>query len=59
MDKMNKWQDPFKKNDVCLCSNNQGLFIPNRQLSFIIAALLMMIFAVFMTGYFLGKKKVV
>ena len=56
---MNKWQDPVKKNDGCLCSHNQGLFIPNRQLSFIVATFLLIIFAVFMTGYFLGKKIVV
>lgn len=53
---MNKWQDIGKKNDDCLCSNNQGLFIPNRQLSFIIAIMLFILFGVFMTGYFLGKK---
>jgi sporulation related protein len=56
---MSKWEDSFKKtipngNDV----NNQmnGLFIPNRQLSIVVAGLLFLFFAVFITGYFLGKR---
>ena len=57
---MNKWEDSFKKNEPeCYCSSNQGLFVPNRQLSFIVAGLLFLSFCVFMTGYFLGKKNVV
>jgi hypothetical protein len=36
-----------------------GLFIPSRQLSFIVAGLLFLSFFIFMTGYFLGKKNVV
>lgn len=63
---MNKWEDSFKKmsgennsNKLCHCSDNQGLFIPNRQLSVIVATILLLAFFVFMTGYFLGKKKVV
>jgi cell division protein FtsN len=45
---MNKWEN-----------NDQGLFIPNRQLSFIVALLLLLAFSLFMIGYFLGKKKAV
>src|SRR5690242_19151110 len=62
---MSKWEDSFKKtveyndNKGCHCSGNQGLFVPNRQLSFVVALLLLVSFAVFMTGYFLGKKKAV
>lgn len=57
---MNKWEDSFKKNEaMCRCSNNQGLFVPNRQLSLIVAGLLFFAFCIFMTGYFLGKKNVV
>ncbi|HLC06758.1 MAG TPA: SPOR domain-containing protein [Candidatus Babeliales bacterium] len=58
---MNKWEDSFKKTNeqACHCSNNQGLFVPNRQLSFIVAGLLFISFCIFMTGYFLGKKNVV
>ena len=69
---INKWEDPFKKNDPtsprggyegqrpsCYCSSNHGLFIASRQLSFIIAGLLFLTFFIFMTGYFLGKKSIV
>jgi hypothetical protein len=62
---MNKWEDSFKKtlsenngNKICLCSSDQGLFVPNRQLSFIVALLLLLAFSIFMVGYFLGKKKI-
>lgn len=60
---MSKWEDSFKKtiqygdeNNPCRCMSNQGLFIPNRQLSAIIAALLFVLFCIFISGYFLGKK---
>jgi hypothetical protein len=50
---MNKWEDSFKKID------DPGLFIPNRQLSVVVAILLLLAFSLFMTGYFLGKRKAV
>ncbi len=63
---MNKWEDSFKKisienngTQMCHCSDSHGLFIPNRQLSAIVAVILLLAFSIFMTGYFLGKKKVV
>src|SRR5438309_2183421 len=63
---MNKWEDSFKKtssenngNKMCHCSNDQGLFVPNRQLSVVVALLLLLAFSIFMAGYFLGKKKAV
>jgi hypothetical protein len=56
---MNKWENSSKHNDQCHCTNSQGLFIPGRQLSFVVAGLLFLFFFVFMTGYFLGKKNVV
>ena len=63
---MSKWEDSFRKTSVenngstiCHCSENQGLFVPNRQLSFVIALLLLLAFSIFMTGYFLGKRKAV
>jgi len=57
---MNKWEDSFKRSEPsCYCSSNQGLFVPNRQLSLIVAGLLFLGFCTFMTGYFLGKKNVV
>lgn len=56
---MNKWEDSFKRSEPsCYCSSNQGLFVPNRQLSLIVAVLLFLGFCTFMTGYFLGKKNV-
>ena len=63
---MNKWEDSFKKmsiesgnNKMCNCSDNQGLFVPNRQLSLVVAIILLLAFFIFMTGYFLGKRKAV
>jgi hypothetical protein len=60
---MNKWEDSFKSNvsneQGCHCSSTQGLFVPNRHLSFLVAGLLFLFFGIFMTGYFWGKKNVV
>jgi cell division protein FtsN len=63
---MSKWEDSFRKTSIenngsktCHCSGNQGLFVPNRQLSVVVALLLLLSFSIFMTGYFLGKKKAV
>src|SRR6266403_1787827 len=63
---MNKWEDSFKKiaienngSQMCHCADNRGLFIPNRQLSIVVAVFLFLTFSIFMTGYFLGKKKAV
>ena len=61
---MSKWEDSFRKTSIenngskaCHCSGNQGLFVPNRQLSVVVTLLLLLSFSIFMTGYFLGKKK--
>ena len=63
---MSKWEDSFRKtpidnngSKVCHCSDSQGLFVPNRQLSFAVAGFLFLAFSIFMAGYFLGKKKAV
>ena len=60
---MNKWENNIKKQldnaDECMCSTDRGLYVPNRQLSFIVAGLLFLFFATFMVGYFYGKKNVV
>src|SRR5579863_5928486 len=63
---MSKWEDSFRKtpvdnsgNKMCHCADSQGLFVASRQLSFVVAALLFLAFALFMAGYFLGKKKAV
>jgi cell division protein FtsN len=60
---MSKWEDSVKKRIIvdnqdsnCLCSNDQGLFVPNRQLSIVVAGLLFLFFTFFLTGYFLGKR---
>lgn len=54
---MSKWEDSLKNtHNKCLCESNQGLFVPNRQLSALVALLLFLFFACFITGYFLGKK---
>ena len=43
----------------CVCTRSDGLFIPNRQLSTMIAFLLMVLFVSFLSGYFFGKKHMV
>lgn len=45
-----------QENSLCQCVENNGLFVPNRQLSGLVAGLLFLLFCTFMTGYFLGKK---
>jgi hypothetical protein len=41
---------------ACICSSSQGLFIPNRQLSIIVAGCIAILFFSFITGYFLGNQ---
>lgn len=43
---------------TCPCTSNQGLYLTMRQVSGLISALLLLMFFVFMGGYFLGQKKV-
>jgi|SRR4030095_1404576 len=61
---MSKWEDSLKKttnetSNTCQCTRNEGLFVPNRQLSALVAGLLFLFFCFFMTGYFVGKKYIV
>lgn len=66
---MNKWEGFLKKASCdpnnkcqynkCQCTGNQGLFIPNRQLSGLVAGLLFLFFCFFMAGYFIGKKYII
>lgn len=63
---MSKWENSFKKiitdtedDGSCKCSSLQGLFVPNRQLSAMVAGLLCILFFVFIAGYFMGKKSLV
>ncbi|HLX54292.1 MAG TPA: hypothetical protein VKR58_10140, partial [Aquella sp.] len=57
---MSKWEDSFNKktihNNHCYCTDDRGLFVPNRQLSAAIAGLLFLFFSCFIVGYFLGKR---
>lgn len=59
---MKKWENLVNKaassDEIrnCQCNQQYGLFLPNRQLSGVIAALLFLFFALFMTGYFVGKR---
>ena len=60
---MSKWEDSFNQNKIsknhCYCNDNDGLFVPNRQLSIVIAGLLFLFFGFFIVGYFLGKRSAV
>lgn len=53
--------NPLKKPEqvTCVCNRSDGLFIPNRQVSLLVASLLMMFFITFLGGYFFGKKYMV
>ncbi len=59
--------DLFDRNDrqshteheSCVCDGKQGVFLNNRHMSWALSTILLLIFFVFMTGYFLGKKKAV
>lgn len=59
--------DSFDRNDrqlhtqdeSCVCDGKQGVFINNRHMSWAISIILLLIFFVFMAGYFFGKKKVI
>lgn len=44
---------------TCVCSDEQGLFLNNRQVSWAVAVIVLLSFFVFITGYFLGKRKAV
>src|SRR3989304_5973696 len=43
----------------CVCTRSDGLFIPNRQLSTLVAFFLMILLVSFLSGYFFGKKHMV
>lgn len=55
-------ENPFKNSIQsvhCACSRVDGLFVPVRQLSLLLALLLFLFTLSFLGGYFLGKKHVV
>ena len=45
------------KKETCVCSSSYGLFVKNRQVSWLVAGLLLFNFSIFMSGYFLGHKQ--
>lgn len=47
-----------EKGAACVCKK-KGLFLDTRQLSFVVAAFILLLFFTFMSGYFLGHKKAV
>ncbi len=56
---MNEWEKDSSLRTTehqCRCSNVNGLFVPNRQLSFVIAGLIFLVFSTFMAGYFFGQR---
>ena len=53
---MNDWKNDTKEK---IDAKEQGLFVPVRQLSFVVAGILLILFASFMAGYFLGQRQVV
>src|SRR5579872_3561499 len=63
---MSKWQESFDKkrssrceDSNCISNYNEGLFIPNRQLSILVALLLFLLLSSFIVGYFFGKKSAI
>ena len=47
------------ENNQCACKSSYGLYMQNRQLSWIVALIILVNFCLFMGGYFLGQKNVV
>lgn len=40
----------------CICTSSKGLFIPNRHMSLLVAAIIVMLTTTFLVGYFWGKR---
>ncbi len=47
----------FQKNSQQKSETQQGLLIPDRYVGWIISSVMMLVFIIFMTGYFWGKKR--
>jgi hypothetical protein len=56
---MNQKKDTMPLNKCCMNMINEGLYLPNRQLSALLAILLFIFFSFFMVGYFYGKRFVI
>lgn len=46
-------------NGQCECTSSHGLYVKNRQLSWVVASVILLNFCLFMGGYFLGQKNAV
>lgn len=57
--KCNKNNEGTNTKDQCECKNAQGLFVPVRQVSWIVASIILANFCLFMGGYFLGQKNAI
>jgi len=51
----NKPKDPISE-QKCVCASAHGLFVPNRQLSSIVAFIMLIPFVSFLAGYFFGGQ---
>lgn len=52
----NNHADTSQKKESCSCKSSQGLFMYNRQVSLMVAALIALAFCIFLGGYFLGQR---
>jgi hypothetical protein len=52
----NKYDNNKTHDAYCVCTQSNGLFIPNRHLSHIVAATMLGLFFVFLAGFFCGKQ---
>lgn len=44
---------------TCVCTSSKGLFVPNRQISLLVALCIMIVTTTFLVGYFWGKRTAV
>jgi len=56
---MNSFQEQDNNKKTCICTSISGLFIPNRRLSLVTAAGILIVFITFITGYFIGQHSAI
>lgn len=56
---MNSIKEENRAKENCACTTDRGLYIPQRQVSALVAATILAAATVFTTGYFYGKKEVI
>lgn len=59
MDLFGRDDHQSNQHESCVCEGMKGVFLSNRHMSWAVSTLLLFNFFIFMSGYFLGKKKVV